>query len=728
MNNAAPHGITLAELPQMVTGILSNDQQATTTLPHNSTTMSQFTTTATDHGSTGGSTLTEHVQHQPFENSHDEFPNDSSNSKSHKRVREAQPQEQGDKDEDGEREKEPPCKNYKTSPVTIDLISGIDHCKTSLKVSALETSQLLRDLDISTETAVILPTAPTPTILVIVQWMQMHSDAQQGTDENMNWLEPLKTNPTLFASVLATADFLAIDILRDNLLSSFDSCQNLEIITIKACYQNVPNIVSMVRQRLDFATNKDADHFLLKLTTDSNNLSWTELELCDGKYLNFKNCANYHLGLYQWSEKQRVKRSNIFDFPNVLTATVGPLSDVHVAVLMHEQGTPVENSEQVPTAASTTSASSVPVENIEQVLWDAVEANNLSAAKDAYLAGSRANLDYNKDFGIKPYDGAECPGIHAPHGMTTLMLAAHKDDSIEMMRWLMNMPDVNINHVEDVRAFVIEGGIGMNALILANTCEKVEMLLSCGADANSMWVPCHYEEHLDKRSVLAHHVTDGVGDGVVPSLLRHGADVNFACFPLSDWEQGQQNGSFYEASNPPFCHWPNVVDSGNVKLASELLEKFGADVNWPKNCYQEYGLGETVLINAIQAQNMDMIQLLLDHGADVNLSEQLHNIGQKISDCRMFDPENESGYEYPYFLSEVQALHYFAVDLAVVADDDDEWDCAVDEVTFEGEHAKKLATPLSVAIATGNDNIVQLLKARGAAAQPENSKLPIKIW
>ena len=135
-----------------------------------------------------------------------------------------------------------------------------------------------------------------------------------------------------------------------------------------------------------------------------------------------------------------------------------------------------------------------------------------------------------------------------------------------------------------------------------------------------------------------------------------------------------------------------------------------------------------MLINAIQAQNMDMIQLLLDHGADVNLSEQLHNIGQKISDCRMFDPENESGYEYPYFLSEVQALHYFAVDLAVVADDDDEWDCAVDEVTFEGEHAKKLATPLSVAIATGNDNIVQLLKARGAAAQPENSKLPIKIW
>ena len=53
-----------------------DQDQATTTLPHDGTTMFQFATTTTDHGSM----LMEHVQHQPFENRHHEFPNQSSNS------------------------------------------------------------------------------------------------------------------------------------------------------------------------------------------------------------------------------------------------------------------------------------------------------------------------------------------------------------------------------------------------------------------------------------------------------------------------------------------------------------------------------------------------------------------------------------------------------------------------------------------------------------------------
>ena len=53
-----------------------DQDQATSTLAHDGTTMFQFATTTTDHGST----LMEHVPHQPFENSHDEFPNQFSNS------------------------------------------------------------------------------------------------------------------------------------------------------------------------------------------------------------------------------------------------------------------------------------------------------------------------------------------------------------------------------------------------------------------------------------------------------------------------------------------------------------------------------------------------------------------------------------------------------------------------------------------------------------------------
>ena len=55
-----------------------DQNQATTTLPHESTTMLQFATTTTAHGSM----LMEHVQHQQFENGHDEFPNHFSNSDS----------------------------------------------------------------------------------------------------------------------------------------------------------------------------------------------------------------------------------------------------------------------------------------------------------------------------------------------------------------------------------------------------------------------------------------------------------------------------------------------------------------------------------------------------------------------------------------------------------------------------------------------------------------------
>ena len=64
-----------------------DQDQATTALAHD---MFQFTTTTTDHGSP----LMEHVQHQPFENGLDEFPNHSSNSETLRRIREEQPQDE----------------------------------------------------------------------------------------------------------------------------------------------------------------------------------------------------------------------------------------------------------------------------------------------------------------------------------------------------------------------------------------------------------------------------------------------------------------------------------------------------------------------------------------------------------------------------------------------------------------------------------------------------------
>ena len=79
-----------------------DQDQATTTLSHVGTTMFQFATTTTDHGRDHGSTLMEDVQHQPFENGHDEFPDHSSNSESLKRMREEQPQEEEKEEKDDE--------------------------------------------------------------------------------------------------------------------------------------------------------------------------------------------------------------------------------------------------------------------------------------------------------------------------------------------------------------------------------------------------------------------------------------------------------------------------------------------------------------------------------------------------------------------------------------------------------------------------------------------------
>ena len=57
--------------------------------------MFQFAMTTTDHGSP----LMEHVQDQPFENGHDEFPNQFSNSETLRRIREEQPQEEEKEEE-----------------------------------------------------------------------------------------------------------------------------------------------------------------------------------------------------------------------------------------------------------------------------------------------------------------------------------------------------------------------------------------------------------------------------------------------------------------------------------------------------------------------------------------------------------------------------------------------------------------------------------------------------
>ena len=135
-------------------------------------------------------------------------------------------------------------------------------------------------------------------------------------------------------------------------------------------------------------------------------------------------------------------------------------------------------------------------------------------------------------------------------------------------------------------------------------------------------------------------------------------------------------------------YWKNVVMSGDITWAAELLAKYGANADWPSKCDCDFDVEEgsrysdgleerdhgddysTVLMVAIRRQDLPMVRLLLDHGAGVNKAK-------------------------PNF-----------------ANDEDESEDENDENDENDDEPKTL--PLSVALETGNETIIELLKSKGA--------------
>jgi ankyrin repeat protein len=198
---------------------------------------------------------------------------------------------------------------------------------------------------------------------------------------------------------------------------------------------------------------------------------------------------------------------------------------------------------------------------------------------------------------------------------------------------------------------------GANVLCFAKTPEAVELLCARGADVDCMWAPGPYGTHASDpvatdRGLLTSKSRDGP---VARCLVRHGADVN-AIYESGDF------GSY----------WMNVVQSGDAAWAAELLAKYGANANWPlkrdvrgqEDEFEEVDMS-TVLAVAVRKQNLPMARLLLEHGADVNKTKSLDNLGYEVG-C----DENE----------EVKTL-------------------------------------LSMALETGNAAIIELLKSKGAKGE-----------
>lgn len=155
--------------------------------------------------------------------------------------------------------------------------------------------------------------------------------------------------------------------------------------------------------------------------------------------------------------------------------------------------------------------------------------------------------------------------------------------------------------------------------------------------------------------------------------------------------------------------------SGNVEWARELLEDYGADPNWPTvRAVENFGLGATVLQISILNEDIDMCRLLLEKGADPLLPEQvwidleeLDNCGMEVEDLFFLDEEKANQYWEGATYEEKRALPRPS------------W--AFFKKSIVAPATEKLATPLSVALGTGNTGIMELLeKYAGAAAMKED--------
>ena len=268
------------------------------------------------------------------------------------------------------------------------------------------------------------------------------------------------------------------------------------------------------------------------------------------------------------------------------------------------------------------------------------------------------------------------------------MLATENND-LHMMRWLMDEAgcDVNLNQPIFVGRDVcdVDNG-GLNALWVCKSSEAMLELLSRGCNPNQS---CQTEMNMGRfgtrqRSLM---VGDGTSSCTVSGheklLIRHGANAN--TFQMSCEEEDDASAEAKCESN---AYWPNLLQQENVDVewCRELLESYGASSNWPlgaetNECGELPGFGPDILLQAVLDTKLDVVELLLQHNANVNLYE-LQGLHGKSSSY--FFPSSD----HP---------------------------CGLFSVPASGGR-RFLQCPLSAALKIGNKKMIELLKMYGAEA------------
>ena len=314
---------------------------------------------------------------------------------------------------------------------------------------------------------------------------------------------------------------------------------------------------------------------------------------------------------------------------------------------------------------------------------------------------------------------------------------------------------------------------GMTALVFTSTADAMLLLLSRGADANVWYTPPQNESSLMSRSVLVGHLAlhaesspeeeeeegavvlpgiqkrDG-GDAMIRLLIRFGADVNDAGHPC--YGTGQDEGREYIRQESPTSIWPRVVASDDVSWARELLEFYGADPDWPPM---------PLVRKTARHHHQQRVCRLFSLRLQCCRSQSSIRVSRWLSCCLTIMPIliNLSKYIFKRAIFvETIRFSFFRLSSACIigglthskklkklkcpmrrwgggllhstGEEEDNEGLEEEEEEEEEEeyilvsHEKK-ATALSVAIGKGSVDIIEMLKAHGACAQPSNAKEPI---
>jgi hypothetical protein len=509
----------------------------------------------------------------------------------------------------------------------------------------------------------------------------------------------------LFASVLKAADFLGLGLLVDVLGMSLESPRHgHELERLCACLSLGVPLARIVFKRLGLPDEASASALFNRiLNAPTADLSHSDLQLCDGLFLRAPQCCS--LGLVAWTQQERTRRSIIANETMRLNAEAGAkLSKVDMKAL-----------------------------NVK--LWDAVEAGDVASANEAFLLGACADLfreckdpdesaytvcgtaytvekaplmPFSEYLRRNRFNGEDMNGYGSfprdlQDGLSTLMLATQRND-LRMMSWLLDA-GCNVNAAQPETYGHGDGFSfgGMTALAFTTSIEAMNLLLSRGANAAAGYTPPQYESNMQWRSILVGHMelmssNAELRDAMAMALIRHGADANdvgYACF-----DDGQDAGVRHMYENPPMAFWPSVVARCDVERARELLQLHNADPNWPARVVglnqNLYGLGATVLQIAVLKQCKPMIELLLQHGADANLTEQV------FVDMQAFSEYGFQNADEIFFLDQGKCTHYWGA-------------CVIDQIAQTDVPEEKKATALSIALANGNEDIIAMLVQAGCS-------------